>query len=79
MSKFDDSGFDAIDIDEVYVASIRLLAVLAEIQCYSENNPNKIIFETGDSNQLDTVDIISNQFDNETYMGHCVKPSFPTT
>ena len=59
-AKFDDSSFDVIVFDEIYFASVRMLA---KIKRYSENNPNKIILATGDTNQLETIDIISNQLD----------------
>ncbi len=31
----------------------------------------------GDINQLETIDLISNQFDYETYMDHCINTIFP--
>ena len=74
MSKFDDSAFDVIVFDEIYFASIRMLA---KIKRYSESNPNKIILATGDTNQLETIDLISNQLDYETYMDHCINTIFP--
>ncbi len=62
MSKFDDSGFEVIVFDERY----------------SEGYPRKIIFATGDASQLETVGLISNQLDYETYMNHRVNTSFPS-
>ena len=53
--------------------------MLAKIKRYSENNPNKIILATGDANQLETIDLISNQLDYETYMDQCINTVFPTT
>ena len=67
MARFDDSALDVIVFDEIYFASVRMLA---KIKRYSESNPSKIILATGDINQLETIDLISNQLDYETYMGH---------
>ena len=53
MAKFDDSKYNVIVFDEVYFANITMLA---KIKRYSENNPNKIILATGDTNQLETID-----------------------
>jgi hypothetical protein len=74
MSRFDDSTFDVIVFDEIYFASVRMLA---KIKRYSESNPSKIILATGDTNQLETIDLISNQLDYETYMDHCINTIFP--
>jgi hypothetical protein len=65
ISKFDDSDFDAIVFEENEVASVRMLA---KIRRYSENTPNTIILATGDTNHLETIDLISNQLDYETCM-----------
>ncbi len=32
---------------------------------------------TGDTNQLETIDLVSNQIDYETYTDHCIKTIFP--
>jgi hypothetical protein len=73
MAKFDDSEYDVIVFDEIYFANIRMLA---KVKRYSENNPAKIILATGDTNQLETIDLISNQLDYETYMDHCIDTIF---
>ena len=52
---------------------------LAKIKRYSENNPNKIILATGDTNQLETIDLVSNQIDYDAYMDHCIDTVFPTS
>ena len=62
-----------IVFDEIYFANIRMLA---KVKRYSENNPAKIILATGDTNQLETIDLISNQLDYETYMDHCIDTIF---
>ena len=76
MSKFDDSAYDTIVFDEIYFASVQMLA---KIKRYSENNPNKIILATGDTNQLETIDIVSNQIDYETYVDNCISTISPNS
>ncbi len=39
--------------------------------------PSKIILATGDANQLETIDLISNQLDYATYMDHCINTISP--
>ena len=39
MAKFDDSPYDVIAFDEIYFASVRLLA---RIKKYADNSPQKI-------------------------------------
>ena len=51
--------------------------MLAKIKRTSESNPNEIILATGDTNQLETVDLVSNQIDYETYTDHCINTIFP--
>lgn len=76
MSKFDDSAYDVIVFDEIYFANVRMMA---KIKRYSEQNPNKIILATGDTNQLETIDLVSDQIDYETYTDHCIDTIFLTT
>ena len=52
--------------------------MLAKIKRYSEQNPTKIILATGDTNQLETIDLVSNQIDYDVYTDHCVNTIFPT-
>ena len=68
------SKYDVIVFDEVYFANI---SMLAKIKRYSESNPNKIMLATGDTNQLETIDLVSNQIDYETYTDHCINTIFP--
>jgi hypothetical protein len=74
MAKFDDSKYDVIVFGEIYFANI---TVLAKVKRYCENNPNKIILATGDTNQLETIDLVSNHIDYETYTDHCINTMFP--
>jgi hypothetical protein len=76
MAKFDDSKYDVIVFDEVYFANI---SMLAKIKRYSESNPSKIMLATGDTNQLETIDLVSNQIDYEIYTDHCINTIFPNS
>ena len=51
--------------------------MLAKIKRYSENNPDKIIIATGDTCQLETIDLISSEIDYDEYMNHCINIIFP--
>ena len=73
-SKFDASGYDVIVFDEIYFANIRMLA---RIKAYSEANPDKIIIATGDTAQLECIDLISNNIEYDKYMDHCIDSMFP--
>ena len=74
MKRFDDSSYDVIVFDEIYFANITMLA---RIKRYSENNPNKIIIATGDTCQLETIDLISSEIDYDVYSNHCIDMIFP--
>ncbi len=74
MAKFDDSKYNVIVSDEIYFADI---VMLAKSKRYIENNPDKIILATGDTNQLETLFLVSNQIDYETYTDHCINTIFP--
>ena len=69
VSKFDASSYDVIVFDEIYFANIRMLA---RIKKYCEANPDKIIVATGDTNQLECIDLISNNINYDEYMNHCI-------
>ena len=74
MKRFDDSPYDVIVFDEVYFANITMLA---RIKRYSENSPNKIIIATGDTCQLEAIDLISSEIDYDVYVNHCIDMTFP--
>ena len=74
VSKFDASSYDVIVFDEIYFANIRMLA---RIKKYCEANPDKIIVATGDTNQLECIDLISNNLNYDEYMNHCIDSIFP--
>ncbi len=48
VAPFNDEEFDVIVFDEIYFASLRMLA---KIKHYSETHTNKIIIATGDTCQ----------------------------
>ena len=74
MSKFNDKPYDVIVFDEIYFASVRMLA---KVKRYSELNPEKIVLATGDTDQLESIDLISDNINHDTYMNHCIDTIFP--
>ena len=66
-SKFDASDYGVIVFDEIYFANIRMLA---RIKAYCEANLDKIIIATGDTAQLECIDLISNNIEYDRYMDH---------
>ncbi len=74
MAKSDDASYNVIVFAELYFANI---VMLAKIKFYSENNPDTIILATGDATQLDTIGLVSNQIDYETYTDHCINTISP--
>jgi hypothetical protein len=73
MKKFDDSPYDVIIFDEIYFTDIK---GLRKIYKYSLNN-DKIILATGDINQLESVEQISNNKNYDEYLNHCINMIFP--
>jgi len=73
MAKFDDSPYDTIVFDEIFFYNIRNLT---RIKRYCEDHPEKIIIATGDTNQLETIDVISNHFNYDEYINYCVDSIF---
>ena len=69
MGRFDDSQYNVIVFDEILFTNIKMLG---RIKHYCENNPDKIIIATGDTDQLECIDLVSDQFDYNTYMNHCI-------
>ena len=76
MSKFNDKPYDVIVFDEIYFASVRMLA---KVKRYSELNPDKIVLATGDTDQLESIDLISDSINHDTYMNHCIDTIFPNS
>ena len=76
IAKFDDSIYDVIVFDEIYFADIQMLT---RIKKYSETKLDKIIIATGDTNQLETVEQLSNTISFEEYSEHCINTIFPNS
>ncbi|MFM7986711.1 MAG: hypothetical protein ACKPKO_46090, partial [Candidatus Fonsibacter sp.] len=74
LAKFDDSGYDTIVFDEIFFCSVRNLA---RIKRYCESNPDKIVVATGDTDQLECIDCITNQNNYDKYYNKCVDMIFP--
>ena len=73
MTKFDDSGFDTIVFDEIYMSDLQKLT---RIKKYCDENPDTIIIATGDTSQLEPINSLSNQFDYDYYSDHCINQIF---
>ncbi|MFM7984787.1 MAG: hypothetical protein ACKPKO_36240 [Candidatus Fonsibacter sp.] len=71
---FDDSGYDTIVFDEILFCSVRNLV---RIKRYCDSNPDKIVVATGDTNQLECIDCITNQHDYDEYYNKCVDLILP--
>ena len=75
MAKFDDSPYDTIVFDEIFFSSVRKLA---RIKRYCKEHLEKIVIATGDTNQLESIDCITNQHNYDEYYNKCVDLIFPT-
>jgi hypothetical protein len=53
--------------------------MLAKVKRYSELNPDKIVLATGDTDQLESIDLISDSINHDTYMNHCIDTIFPNS
>ena len=73
MAKFDDTSFDTIVFDEIYMSDMNKLA---RIKKYCDENPDKIIIATGDTSQLEPINSLSNQFDYDYYSDFCINQIF---
>jgi hypothetical protein len=74
LKRFDDSLYDTIVFDEIYFHDVRKLA---RIKHYFEKHPEKIIIATGDTNQLETIAMMSNTKGYDEYSDHCIDTIFP--
>jgi hypothetical protein len=74
MKSFDYSGFDVFVVDEIYCNDMH---VLKRIKKLIDNNKDKIIIATGDSEQLKPVNDITNQdIDYDEYMDSIMSQLF---
>ena len=74
IKQFDASEFDCIVFDEIYFYSVENLR---RIYKYCLNNPDKIILATGDINQLESIESVSNVSSYDEYMNQCINMIFP--
>ncbi|MFM7987901.1 MAG: hypothetical protein ACKPKO_52170, partial [Candidatus Fonsibacter sp.] len=74
LAKFNDTGYDNIVLDEMFFCSVRNLA---RIKRYCESNPDKIVVATGDTDQLECIDCITNQNNYDENYNKCVDMIFP--
>ena len=72
---FDHSPYDVVVFDEIFFSSIRKLA---RIKRFCEEHPNKIVIATGDTNQLESIDLITNRHDYDEYFNRCIDLVFPS-
>jgi len=73
MKAFDASGYNCIVFDEIYFYDV---FNLTKILTYSNRNPDKIILATGDINQSECINSISNVKNYEHYINHCINTIF---
>ena len=71
---FDDSKFDVIVFDEIYLND---LPFLSKIYKYIHSHPEKIVLATGDTFQNDPVMPLSSRFEHEPYAEHIMSILFP--
>ena len=73
LSEFDQSLFDVIMFDEIYLNSI---PVLARINAFVDMNPDKITVATGNEHQSQGVVDITNTQGYRTHSDSCIKQTF---
>ena len=74
VCKFHDSSYDVIAFDEIYSSSIH---TLRKILKYCNDNPDKIIIATGDTDQLKPISDYSNVKDYKIYADEIINYIFP--
>ena len=74
MKKFDASDYNCIVFDEIYFYDV---CNLMKVYNYVKLNTEKIILATGDVNQLECINEVSNVKDYESYINHCINSIFP--
>ena len=74
LAKFNDKPYNVIVFDEILCGSVR---ILASIKRYSAENEDKIILATGDTDQLESIELITNQHNYNEYQNRCVDLIFP--
>ena len=74
IKQFDATDYDCIIFDEIYFYNV---PNLMKVYNYIQNNKDKIILATGDIDQLESIEIVSNVKDYEQYINHCITYIFP--
>jgi hypothetical protein len=75
IRRFDARKYDVVVFDEIFLVDTRKLA---KMKRYAEEHPEKIILATGDKNQLEPVEPMTNTHaDLDAYSNHCVGMIFP--
>jgi hypothetical protein len=74
IKQFDASEFDCIVFDEIYFYNVENLRRTYK---YCLNIPDKIILATGDINQLESIESVSNVKNYDEYMNQCINMIFP--
>ena len=71
--KNDDSQYNCIVFDEIYFSDINKLRKILK---YSNDNPDKIIVATGDTDQLKPISEYSNVKEYKSYANECINLIF---
>jgi hypothetical protein len=75
VSRFDDSRFDVVVFDEVYLCDLKFLT---KIKHYCDEHPDKLVLGTGDTLQNEPINPLSTQFEHDTYANHIMSIIFPS-
>ena len=73
LAPYDHSFFDVICFDEVLMAN---RFILNKVRLFCLKHPEKIIIGTGDVNQLQSVEELTNCQDHKTYIDNCMDVIF---
>jgi hypothetical protein len=74
VKQFDDSPYDVIAFDEILFSDV---SNLRKIKNYVDNNTDKIVVATGDTDQLPPIKTYSNTKEHKPYANECVNLIFP--
>ena len=74
VCKFDDSSYDVMAFAEIVFSDV---SNLRRIRNYVDNNTNKILIATGDTDQLKPIKSYSNTKEYKPYANECVNLFFP--
>ena len=74
IKQFDSTEYNCIIFDEIYFYNV---SNLMKVYNFIQNNTDKIILATGDIDQLESIEVVSNVKDYEPYINHCINYIFP--